>query len=525
MIRNIFLSLMLVISFLFLSGFTTLAESEAITQVQEFPNAIIKADYNNVFQFKENVNTYEYRISYYIRDDYFNRTILYEHEYFLITFHNIVLCKGINRNTNSYELVGITHEPSIGSYRITIDVTLLKSFVNDNYAPGIDGIRSFFRDNSSLYVIYNIGIGSPDYNAGYEAGYNTGYNEGYNRGHQDGYEEGRRDGYYDGREVGYNEGYNAGREDGYNRGYEDGLKDVNVTDYFGERNMVKVPGINNAESPPDFIDGFATLTVTFNQGLSGENITAYPNIVLDKPYMILIIDKVYYDSIAVTFDDGVVRYGDVHATRFEIGDFDIYVFNFMDRLNKKYYLQIIKYDINNYQGYYFYYYNIVDSLYFSHASKPLNNNHILKFYEFGYLKGLEEIIEDNEAYQIGYDNGYERGYYYGNEEGYDRGYQEGYDTGYNRGYTIGNNEGYERGFENGYGQGFNEGKTADYDDGYKDGYKQGNEDGYNRGVKDGYKQGSYDTFLNDVAKWFGPMVLIVLIAGAYVTARNRRGDV
>src|SRR5690606_22883190 len=283
---------------------------------------------------------------------------------------------------------------------------------------------------------------------------------GFDYGYQSGYDEGHREGYYDGIDVGYNDGYNAGRNDGYNEGYEAGRQDFNVTDYFGDRNFVKVPGINNAESPPDFIDGLATLTVTFNYGLSGENITAYPNILLDQPYMILIIDKKYYDDIMVTFDDGIIRYGHTHAEYFNIGDFDIYVFNFLDRLNKKYYLQIIKYDINNFQGYYFYYYNIVDTLYFSHASKPLNNEHILKFYEFGYLKGLEEIIEDNEAYQIGYDNGYERGYYYGNEEGYDRGYQEGYDTGYDRGYTIGNNEGYERGFENGYGQGFNEGKTA-----------------------------------------------------------------
>ena len=524
MIKKIFLSLLLTISFLFLSGFTTLAESKTITQVQEFPNAIIKATYYNVFQFRENADTYEYRVSYYISDVYFNRTVLHDHEYFLITYHNIVLRKGINRNTNSYELVGIIHEPSLESYRITIDVTLLKSFVNDNYASGLDGIRPFFRDNSSLYVIYNIGVGSPDYEAGYDAGYNQGYNDGYNYGHQsgrdEGYYEGYEDGYDEGRDDGYNDGYNSGYNRGYNDGYNAGLNDVNVEDYFGKRNYAKVLGINNHYFTSPFQDGIATLKVVFNFGLSGDQILNYPNITLDQPYMIIIIRKNFYTRLRVNFEDGIIRYH-YEAERIDMEDFDVLVFDLSDRLNKKYYLEIYYDNITNYQEFAFRYINIIDTTYFSHTSKKLNSEQALKFYEIGYLAGFEEMIEDNEAYQIGYDNGYERGYYDGDIDGYDRGIEEGYDSGYDKGYTIGNNEGYQNGFRDGYDRGFTDGKTADYDTGYKDGYRDGNEAGYKRGTKDGYQQGASDTFLGDMAKWFGPMVLIVLIAGAYVTLKNR----
>ena len=380
--KKIFLSLVLVISFLFLSGFTTLAESVTITQTQEFPSAIIKADYNNVFQYKENANTYEYSLSYYINDKYFNRTILHDHEHFLITSHNIVLRKGLNRGTNSYQIAGITHEPSIESYRITIDVTLSKSFVNDNYASGLDGIIPFFRDYSALYVIYNIGVGSPDYEAGYEDGYSTGYNEGYRDGFNKGMTADYQDGYQDGLSAGYNEGYNEGYDEGYEDGKEEGLT--------------------------------------------------------------------------------------------------------------------IGYDIG---------------------------------YEAGHNDGYDEGYEEGHA--IGYNSGYEAG----RNDGYDEGYEEGHFAGYDEGYIDGFNEGldtdaYNLGFEEGryegiiigYNEGYDVGHRVGYEEGHEAGYKEGDEVGYNRGHRDGYRQGSNDMFLKDVSKWFGPMVLIVLIAGAYVAARNRRRD-
>ena len=473
MFKKIFLSLLMVISFLFMSGFTTLAESK--TNAQEYPSGLYKATFERFQYIQENTRTHEY-VVYYVVPFIINETIS-ENDYYFINNINEAFRKGINRNTNSYILESQSVDSVNGQTWFFVRVTVLETLLDSKYP---DGMVPLFENDTAFYININL----------------SGINE-----------------------------YERGYKDGYNEGYEDGLKDVDVTDYFGERNMVNVPGINNAESPLEFNEaGLATLTVTFNRELSGESITAYPNIVLDQPYMVLIINRVYYDSIKFTFEGNITRYY-YDGTRCEIGEYDIYAFDFSDLLNKKYYLQIIKYDINNYQQYFFYYFNIVDTLYFSHTSKLLNSDQVLKFYELGYLKGLEEQLRDEEVYQVGYENGYDRGYKDGHDIGYDKGYEDGHDTGYGKGYTIGNNEGYENGYETGYNKGFNDGKTADYDKGYNDGYKQGREDGYNRGVKDGYQQGSNDGFLNDVSKWFGPMVLIVLIAGAYVTLKNRRsGD-
>src|SRR5690606_25429009 len=101
-------------------------------------------------QIQENANTYEYRVVYTISNEY-SITRLDENEYFMITYHYITWRKGINRSTNSYELIEV--HPSIGGgdTRINIRVTLLKSFVNDNYP---DDISTFFINNSALYVIY-----------------------------------------------------------------------------------------------------------------------------------------------------------------------------------------------------------------------------------------------------------------------------------------------------------------------------------------------------------------------------------
>src|SRR5690606_4067471 len=108
-----------------------------------------KVGYTELIQTIENANTYEYRLVYSISDVYFNRIVLHDHEYFLITSHNIVLRKGINRSTNSYDIDTINRGD--GVTRINLRVTLLKSFVNDNYP---DDISTFFINNSALYVIY-----------------------------------------------------------------------------------------------------------------------------------------------------------------------------------------------------------------------------------------------------------------------------------------------------------------------------------------------------------------------------------
>lgn len=88
---------------------------------------------------------------------------------------------------------------------------------------------------------------------------------------------------------------------------------------------------------------------------------------------------------------------------------------------------------------------------------------------------------------------------------------------FDTGYSIG----YEKGVEDGYNEGYNKG----YNEGYEVGVEYGLSVNDELAYREGYKKGVNDGFMKDISKWFGPMVLIVLIAGAYVTARNRRsGD-
>lgn len=398
-----------------------------------YPPVITKLNFSNVNFVQENEYTYEYEVYYYsstIFDDE-----LTEDDYYLIISHYIPLRKGINRDTNSYELEEIQAYPEYEFTNFVLRVTLLKSFIIEN---GFDDLEPnpFFRDYSAFYVTYDTNI---DY--------------------QNGYEDGLKDGY----------------EEGYEEGYNDGYNDFNIADHFGDRNIAKDPDIIYSAVSDAWDPSIGIILINKGYGAS--------KIVLDKPYIIVIIKKNIYDYVVVVFDDGFESYH-YEATYLDMGEYDIYVFNFPDRVNSKYELTIRKENITTSEQLNQFLNDVKNNIYFSHASKLLNSSIASQVYHFGYLVGLEENVSESDAYRIGYD------------------------TGYNRGYTDGNEIGYERGYEDGYKQGFDYGKTTEYEHGYKD----------------GYKQGSNDAFLNDVAKWFGPMVLIVLIAGAYVTARNRRSE-
>jgi len=398
-----------------------------------YPSVIMKLNFSNVNFVQENEYTYEYEVYYYsstIFDDE-----LTEDDYYLIISHYIPLRKGIDIDTNSYELEEVHPYPEYEFTNFVLRVTLLKSFIIEN---GFDDFEPnpFFRDYSALYVTYDTNI---DYQDGFQDGYEQGF------------------------------------EDGYNTGYEDGYNDFNVADYFGDRNIAKDPYIDYGTASDAFEP--TTAIVLINKGYGA------PNILLDKPYLITIIKKNIYDHVVVIFDDYSPIYH-YEATYHDIGDYDIYVFDFSDRINTKYKLEIRKQNVTTSEQLNQFLNDVKDNLYFSHARKLLNSSIASQLYHFGYLVGLEENISESDAYRIGYD------------------------TGYNRGYNVGHENGYDQGFEDGYEQGFDYGKTVEYEHGYKD----------------GYQQGSNDAFLNDLSKWFGPMVLIVLIAGAYVTARNRRSD-
>ena len=467
---------LLFVTTVFLSLF--LINNRTYAQVHNYPSTTIRVQNPFIFHMSENANTYEYHVIYLIYDVYLYDG-LEEDDYFLVTYHYIPLHKGLNRNTNSYELIGVNADPVERGTEIDIRVTLLKSFVNDNYP---DGIIPFFRDNSALYVTYSIdnqyNIG---YNDGYLAGRDDGYNDGYQNGlsdgerigYQDGYDAGHRDGYYAGRSDGYNRGYN----DGYDEGYEDGYNDFNVADYFGTNNIAKDPDISYGTASLAFEPSTAAILINKGPGV--------PNILLDKPYLIVIIKKNIYDYVTVYFGDGSLIYH-YEATYHDIDDYDIYVFDFSDRINTKYRLEILKENVTTSEQINKFLNDVKDNLYFSHASRLLTSSLASQFYYFGYLVGLEENITDNDAYRIGFDNGY------------------------NRGYNEGNEDGFEQGFEEGYNQGFEYGKTVEYEQGYNDGYN----DGYNEGIK--------EPFYSNFDKWIVPAIIIVVIAGIFVGYRRER---
>jgi len=378
---------------------------------------------------QENVYTYEYLVTY-VTSRSITETIG-PNDYFLFENINVKFRKGINRNTNSYEFNHKTVEPNITW--IGFRVTVLKTLIDSEYSTDISPL--FYRD-TIMYI-----------NAT-----NTVYDE-------------------------YDRGYNDGYNEGYNEGYEDGYNDFNVADYFGDRNIAKDPYIDYGTASDAFEP--TTAIVLINKGYGA------PNILLDKSYLITIIKKNIYDHVVVVFEDYSPIYH-YEATYLEIDDYDIYIFDFSDRINTKYQLEIRKGDVTTSEQLNKFLDDVKDNLYFSHASKLLNSSIASQLYHFGYLVGLEENISESDAYRIGYD------------------------TGYNRGYTDGNEIGYERGYEDGYEQGFDYGKTVEYEQGYNDGYN----DGYSEGIK--------EPFYSNFHVWIVPAIIIVVIAGIFVGYRRER---
>lgn len=239
--------LFLIISILSLSFLFNTNNANA----QEFPNKLIKSDSINTFRQPDNDYTHEFLVDYRVFGDY---TTITEDDIVFTTYYTS-LRKGLDRNTNSFTLEDVIYFGTSGYTRITLRITLLKSFIDNYYSldpSSPDYYIWFFLRDSALYVSfterdyetgYNEGyetgysVGEENgFNRGYEAGRNAGYNDGYNRGYNSGYNQGYFNGIGEGFNLGYNDGYNTGynigytnginatQEDVYKRGYNDGLK-------------------------------------------------------------------------------------------------------------------------------------------------------------------------------------------------------------------------------------------------------------------------------------------------------------
>ena len=203
----------------------------------DYPFIYTKPSLSSLTRLPDNINTYEFEVVYTSEYEYSGISDIGD-EYFLFTSHNILLEKGINRETNAYKVIRVLLYSWDNFTKITLQVTLEKNFVDENYSFNSNDdnyIRKFFEDDSVLYIKYKPNTSSSDYSYGYNDGYNSGELMGTQLGQLIGYEIGYEDGYARGLIEGYENGYNNGYDNGYDDGYDDSLEDESVKIIFKER--------------------------------------------------------------------------------------------------------------------------------------------------------------------------------------------------------------------------------------------------------------------------------------------------
>lgn len=210
----------------------------------EYPIYITKAKYMNNFLIQENANTYEYEVSYLIQGVLIDT--IGDNDYFIVNDIGLGFKKGLDRRTNTYEIVEVFPNPAYNTTIFRLHITVLKSFLRDNY-PSDLYYWYLFRYDTALYIYISDLDAVENYYRGYNEGYNRGHNDGYNNGFNDGRVFGEKQGYGLGYSDGYYEGYNDGYTDGiitaepeaYQRGYNDGAK----SSFIGNLHVWIVPAI------------------------------------------------------------------------------------------------------------------------------------------------------------------------------------------------------------------------------------------------------------------------------------------
>lgn len=204
-----------------------LVNNNTYAQEVKYPSNIMKVVNTSVSFVQENANTYEFRVYYQVYRVQINS--IAENEYFLVNDIGLNFRKGINRNTNSYELEGVNAPPMAQDTYITLLVTVTKSYVRDNYNYPEDSlsINLLFNRDTALYILYQSDTGSIDYNSGYTAGYDAGFNYGRIVGYDEGYDVGKDEGY----DIGYDYGYDIGYDFGYDDGYTVGVNESSPEAY------------------------------------------------------------------------------------------------------------------------------------------------------------------------------------------------------------------------------------------------------------------------------------------------------
>ncbi len=213
--------LLLIISILslsFLFGSNKVYAQEPMT---DYPDYVMLATFNFLYEPFSYGSVYDFLVDYTVNNICIEE--INQNDYFLAS--DIGFIKGINRNTNSYEIISVycTSDTYTRTW-IQVNITVLKSYIhnNYNYPENNENIKLLFSRDTALYIKrYSLG-GNVNYDSGYHDGFKDSFNIGYNTGYNHGYLQGDFDGYSDAGgltyDIGYNDGYEVGFKDGYPQG-------------------------------------------------------------------------------------------------------------------------------------------------------------------------------------------------------------------------------------------------------------------------------------------------------------------
>ena len=200
-----------------------------------YPSHVMLATFNFLYEPFSYGSVYDFLVDYTVNNICIEE--INQNNYFLVNNININFSKGINRNTNSYEIISVycTSDQYTRTW-IQVNITVLKSYVHDNYnyPENNENIKLLFSRDTALYIQrYSIG-GNYDYDIGYHNGVKDSFNNGYNTGYNHGYIKGDTDGYSDAGDITYDIGYNDGYEVGFKDGYLQGVAAVDKEALYQE---------------------------------------------------------------------------------------------------------------------------------------------------------------------------------------------------------------------------------------------------------------------------------------------------
>jgi len=197
-----------------------------------YPNDVMLATFNFLYEPFSYGSVYDFLVDYTVNNICIED--INQNEYFLVSNIDINFSKGINRSTNSYEIISVycTSDTYTRTW-IQVNITVLKSYVHDNYNYP-ENIELLFSRDTALYILRYSTSGSLNYDIGYHNGFKDSFNIGYNNGYNIGYIKGDTDGYSDAGDLTYDLGYNDGYEVGFKDGYLQGVAAVDKEALYQE---------------------------------------------------------------------------------------------------------------------------------------------------------------------------------------------------------------------------------------------------------------------------------------------------